>query len=179
MLGLLGILCGFVGKRYYGPHADVGEIIIPFVLLSLALVLLGASLLFPHSGKVGAAAIPRLWILFLAPVCAVLLFQAFCSLTAEGDQDKRPTATTAAISLIHTPVARFIVLMTIYVPCVWLLGYFVSTFLFLVVAMMLLGERRVGRVTGIATGWLVFSYIVFARVLFVPLPVGNLMEWLF
>lgn len=179
MLGLLGILCGFVAKWYYGPHADVGEVIIPFVLLSLALVLLGASLLFPHSNGVGAAAIPRLWIWFLAPVCAVLLFQAFCSLAAEGDHDKRPVATTAATSLIHTPVAPFIVLMTIYVPCVWLLGYFVSTFLFLVAAMLLLGERRVGRVVGIATAWLVFSYAVFARLLFVPLPVGILREWLF
>jgi hypothetical protein len=179
VLCVLGILGRFAAKKYYGPRADVGEVVIPFALLSLGLVLLGASLLFPHGGKVGAAAIPQLWIWFLMPICAVLLFQAFRSVAANDDHDKNPAATTATAPLIHTPVAPFIVLMTIYVPCVWLVGYFVSTFLFLVVAMMLLGERRVARVTGIATAWLVFSYIVFAYVLSVPLPVGRLVERLF
>ena len=175
MLGLLGVLCAFIGRKYYGPHADLGEVIIPFALLSLALVLLAASLLFPRSGNVGAAAIPQLWIWFLIPICAVLLFQAFRSVKVAGDHDK-PPATTASASLIPTHMAPFIALMAVYVPCMWLLGYYVSTFLFLIVAMILLGERRVGRLAGIATGWLFFSYIVFARVLFVPLPLGRLVE---
>jgi hypothetical protein len=154
----------------------VGEVIIPVALLALGMVLLGASLLFPHSGEVGAAAIPQLWIWFLMPMCAVLLLQAFRTVTANVDRDTNPAATMATVSLIHAPVAPFVVLMLVYVPSVWLLGYYVSTFFFLVVAMLSLGERRVTRVLGIATTWLVFSYVVFARVLFVPLPVGEIIE---
>ena len=176
VLGVLGILSGFAAKKRYAPGTDVGEVVIPLALLSLGLMLLAASLLFPRADEVGAAAIPQLWIWFLLPICVVLLWQAFRSVAANGDRDKYPTAAMAAGSLIRTPVAPFILLMIIYVPCVWLLGYFPSTFLFLVVAMFLLGERRVARVLGIATAWLVFSYVVFARLLFVPLPVGSLVE---
>ncbi len=175
MLGVLSALSAFIMKRYFGPQSDVGELIIPFALLLLALLLLGASFLFPRSVGLGAAAIPQLWIWFLAPMCAVLLFQAWRVVSAEQARDTNPAAPPTT-SLIRTPAAAFVVLMIVYVPCVWQLGYFASTFLFLVFAMVLLGECRLGRVVGIASGWLVFSYLVFARLLFVPLPVGKLLE---
>ena len=91
----------------------------------------------------------------------------------EHDSNVLPPKTT---SLLRTPVTPFVILMIIYVPSVSLLGYYVSTFVFIVIAMVLLGERRPGRVAGIAEGWLVFSYVVFARLLFVPLPVGRAFE---
>ncbi len=64
----------------------------------------------------------------------------------------------------------------VFVPALILLGYFASTFAFLCLAMYLLGSRSIGSVVGVAVVWVAVSYLLFIRLLQVPLPQGWLWE---
>jgi hypothetical protein len=73
-------------------------------------------------------------------------------------------------------VWTFALLLVGYVLALYYLGYFISTFLFLIVSMSLLGQRRPAVLLAVPVGWLLLSYWVFVRLLYVPLPVGRWIE---
>ena len=56
------------------------------------------------------------------------------------------------------------------------IGYFLSSFLFLVVVMHVLAHEKKRTIYIIATGWVIFSYVVFYRLLYIQLPLGRLFE---
>jgi hypothetical protein len=66
-----------------------------------------------------------------------------------------------------------------YLVLIILVGYFIASVIFLAVAMTLLTYRRRSVILAISGGWLVFSYVIFYRVLYVPLPRGLLITMLF
>ena len=70
---------------------------------------------------------------------------------------------------------RFSILLVLYLVMLPWIGYLVTTGLFLVTAMIMLGERRPVTVLGVTVGWLVFSYLVFVKLLYVQLPAGRLL----
>ena len=154
--------------------AEIGELLIPISLLLLGALLFGSTCTFPATDEVGAAAVPRLWLTALLPLSLVLLLRH----RRVGAEHPRPLPRDIRRDGQTVVIPLFALLLTYVVALGWL-GYYVSTFLFLVPVMMLLGERGWSRILGVTLGWLVFSYVVFAQLLYVPLPTGRLFEWLF
>ena len=74
---------------------------------------------------------------------------------------------------------KFIAATVGYIVLMVLVGYFIASLAFLAVTMTLLSYRRRLVILAISCGWMVFSYLVFYRVLFVPLPQGLLINTLF
>lgn len=58
------------------------------------------------------------------------------------------------------------------------LGFFLSTSVMLVVLMLFFGERRFSVVVGSAAFWLLFSWLVFYKLLMINLPTGTLFSGL-
>ena len=54
------------------------------------------------------------------------------------------------------------------------LGFFVSTGAMLAVLMLILGERRFLLIAGMSAGWMLFTWLVFNKLLLLGLPVGTL-----
>ena len=54
------------------------------------------------------------------------------------------------------------------------LGFFVSTGAMLAVLMLVLGERRFLLIAGMSAGWMLFTWLVFNKLLLLGLPVGTL-----
>jgi hypothetical protein len=52
------------------------------------------------------------------------------------------------------------------------IGYYLSSALFVVATLWVLGVRKKIQLLILPLGWLVFSYFIFARLLYVQLPVG-------
>ena len=179
LLPVAGSFCFVLLRSLFGArsHRDVGEALVPVMLLLLAGLLLLATCVFPQSDDVGAAAIPRLWLLTLMPLCLTLLYKSWnVNRLAKPRIAASAAETTAHIERTTGRVWALLGLLLVYVGGLVWMGYFVATFLFLIMAMFLLGERNPLRAASVSVGWLVFSYVVFARILFVPLPTGRLLE---
>lgn len=208
---LVGLLASFIwiyGRRESnGVDQHRGELTLPMGLLLVGGLLMLATNFFPKTDPVGAAAIPRLWLVLFLPLCLFLISRAwrsgqrgYCRLrpgdsssvassegpSLEGPSSGQPSSgqpssgsngTSEPSSLSR--VVPFLLLIAAYVLGLIWLGYYLSTLVFLVVAMLMLGERKLARLFGVPLGWLAFSYSVFARVLLVPLPIGRLMERFF
>lgn len=74
-------------------------------------------------------------------------------------------------------LARFfstVALAVAYVSVWELLGYFPSTLLFIMALLLVLGERRWATVLGIPVALTVLIYLVFFKLLLLPLPMGPL-----
>ena len=149
------------GGRYTGQILSISAI----MLVSLAFFVL--SFWFPARGEVSAAVVPRIWVGLLWVFCLYLLVR-----TLRGREE--PPSRTGDLSVVF----QFMGLAIGYLVLIQLLGYFISTFLFLIAAMTMLAYRRWLRLLAIVGGWVVFVYLVFYRVLFVPLPKGMLIRLL-
>jgi hypothetical protein len=142
-------------------------IMIPVFLIFLSLIFFVISYTFPSNEEVGPSVVPRLWIFILIPLNIYLIIS---SLKQKGEitehYDKKP-------------VYKFIALLIAYLTGIFYLGYFISTFLFLFFSLYMLGYRKYLTMLLIDIGWLIFSYIVFYKMIFVPLPMGILIEAIF
>ncbi len=76
-------------------------------------------------------------------------------------------------------VLMFIGFLVVYLLIMNYVGYFISTFLFIVVGMIYLGYKNHKVTLIVATSWILFSYVIFYKILFVSLPIGKLIEGLF
>lgn len=59
------------------------------------------------------------------------------------------------------------------------IGYYLSSALFIVLLMWFMKERNVVKLIIVPTSWVVFTYLVFARLLYISLPKGLLFKALF
>ena len=53
-----------------------------------------------------------------------------------------------------------------------IIGYFLSSFLFLAVMMHILSYGKKSVIYVVSGGWVVFSYLVFYKLLYIQLPLG-------
>lgn len=139
--------------------------VIPLGLATLCLLFLMTTFLLPR-GAAGAATVPRLWIVVMIPLAITLFRQA--------TRAPEKAATPTPAQLPHQNVYWFLGLLALYIPALVLLGYFASTFAFLCLAMYLLGSRNIVSVVGVAVLWGAISYLLFIRLLHVPLPPGRI-----
>ncbi len=115
-----------------------------------------------------AATVPRAWIYLMIPV-AIMVITSILNGKSGTDEPFGRWQLTLGIAL-----AAFV--------CVFLfesIGYYLSSALLLVLMMFLLRERKVAVLIGVPVGWVLFTYLVFAKLLYITLPVGSLWAGLF
>ena len=91
----------------------------------------------------------------------------------------RPPERDEAVSSVGSRfdlVAILTWILIVHIALILYLGYYISTALFLVITMFVLGERRWVVLLGVSLVWLIFAYLTFSRLLFVPLPPGRWFE---
>ena len=116
---------------------------------------------FPELEDVGPEVVPYLWMIILVVFCIFLVFQAVIK---RGESDPEP----GQLRTLFIYVAFII----FYLLVIESTGYFISTFIYLVVSMLYLGFRKRLAIVAVSLGWLVFSYGVFYKLLYIPLPIG-------
>lgn len=115
-----------------------------------------------------AATVPRAWIFLMIPV-AIMVITSILNGKSGTDEPFGHWQLTLGIAL-----AAFV--------CVFLfeyIGYYLSSALLLVLMMFLLRERKVAVLVGVPIGWVLFTYLVFAKLLYITLPIGSLWTGLF
>jgi hypothetical protein len=137
--------------------------------LTLALVAFALSFQFssePGTYKWGAASWPRAVVLLMAVtaiVHAAVRYQEADRQATGGDDETRTLL--ASIGLFLIPLVY-----------VWLLprtGFYLTTPFFLIALLLYAGERRIGAIAA-TTAIIVFCiYLVFAKLFYVALPIGN------
>jgi len=151
-----------------GKVRQPGQLIVPAVILVVAMFCFARTLSFPRVMGLGAAAVPQLWIALLTPLCIYAFFTA-----SSGAIEVRQDAWRTDL------VWGFLGLLVLYWVGTHYLGYYLSTAVFLVAAMYLLGVHSRKTACLVTAAWLAFAYLAFGRLLYVPLPTGRLFERLF
>ncbi len=147
------------------PQFRWGRTIFALLTVAVSVFMFLVTFTFPEgklSGVVGPALAPRLWLIGLFVFGLwVLLDEIRDKTPPQKLPGSRNVLTLLAFVLIYLAVGRII-------------GYFVTTGLFIFVASILLGYRKLAIAAITALGFVLFAYIVFYRVLGVPLMVGLL-----
>lgn len=146
-------------------RAHASELMILSGITSLALLFYGMTTSLPPPSSVdvvGAQGVPRLWIYLLLPLA---LYQVALILRhpKKNRLRKRPRL-----------LFRFLSAMLCYVLLIPILGYWLASLLYLPAGLYLLKYRQPRAMLLLTAGWLLFSYWVFQRLLYVDLPSGLL-----
>jgi len=115
-----------------------------------------------------AATIPRVWFYALVPVTVIALIPII-----RGKDDTDPKWGNVRL------VAIVLTALIVSVGLFGVLGYYVSSALFMITVMWLLGSRSKVELTVVPAGWIIFSYFIFARLLNVRLPIGSVFSAIF
>lgn len=167
ILVIIWISCSYVVYRSQYV-AILGRFMMIGFFLIVSILFLIQSMNFPSSSAVGPAAVPRLWIALLIPLNLLLLFKTFSNRAELSDAGPRVDI-----------VLSFVGFLIVYLFVMQVAGYFLSTFAFIIVGLYYLGYRNRRNTIIIAAVWILFSYIVFYKTLYVPLPLGMLFENIF
>ena len=141
-------------KKYFG------NILLPSALIGLSIVFLAITFSFPEE-EAGPDAVPHLWIFWTILLCSGILFQVYRE-TIDPDPESGRIGFLLLVMVIL--VGYYFAMQTI--------GYFLSSFLFLVVLMHVLSYKRKLIIYLVSSGWVLFSYIVFYKLSFIQLPLG-------
>jgi len=143
------------------------ELIILSAFLILAVLLYRSTASYPDSVQGSTA----LYVRFLG-----LALAFFCSLELFLWLKNRKLAETEKMTIAKVPM-RFwglFVLLLAYSVSLPYLGFYLASALFLPLAMLLLGAKKPLSICLTSAGVLMFVYLVFAKLLEVPLPEGSL-----
>jgi tripartite-type tricarboxylate transporter receptor subunit TctC len=151
---------------YQGVWNRYGDVLILTGLLSICLLLFWETTRFPELEGSRAAAVPRLWM----AVVAALSVSAFWT----GRSSRAAAGSTGATRI--DLVAKLALVLVLHVALTFYAGYYASTALLLISTMVLFGERRPSVLLGITCVWLTVVYLLFTRLMFVPLPTGTWFE---
>jgi len=160
-IGVLAILAGLGTAIHFSRMRPyLGNILLPACLIVLSVVFWVFTYDFPQD-VAGAAVIPRLYLFLTFVLSGILLLQIF-----RGKEKPLPRLERKGFLALTMAF-----LMAYFLVMPWM-GYFLSTFLFIVVMMHTLAYRRKGLIWLIAGGWVIFSYFLFYKLLFIQLPLG-------
>jgi hypothetical protein len=153
-------LASVASFRLSRRKAFTGQSIIPTILIAFSLLLWAVTFSFPTE-EAGPALIPRLWIFWMVLLGGTLL--GFC---VAGKTEKDPKRGKLGF------LALGIVLVISYYFAMDYLGYFISSFLFLAIMMYMLSYRKPLTIILVCSGWVLFSYLIFYKLLYIQLPLG-------
>ncbi len=163
VLGILGIF--YIGSIFYlkkpAFNGKRGTVLVSLFLLCLSFLFLYLTFFFPEEEGVGPATVPRLWIGLLIILNIFLIYRVIKGVE-EPDEEKGDPCKTL----------KFVVLMGIYIGLLNYIGYFLDTFLFLIIAPLMLYYKKIVNLLLISCVWLVFVYYVFIQTLHIPIPLG-------
>ncbi|KAA3662051.1 MAG: hypothetical protein DWQ10_03320 [Calditrichaeota bacterium] len=164
-LFILIVALGSVFKREWIN----GETVIATFIFCLSIFLYDMTLDFP-SGKLGQtagpAAMPRLWLYGL------ILFSVLLILTVIRASKKEKTLVDRSV---NKPLG-VIALMVGYLFILDTLGYYFSTLIFLIAGSYFISYRKHAVIISAAAGFVALSWLIFYKILQVPLPMGRLFE---
>ncbi|MBM4323021.1 MAG: tripartite tricarboxylate transporter TctB family protein [Deltaproteobacteria bacterium] len=161
-MGALAVLVGIgILVRFSGMRQHLGNILIPCCLIALSLVFLAITFRFSGEEEAGPAAIPRLWIFLILVLSSIILGQIL-----RGKDEVVPRIKRTGL------LALVMVTLISYFLAISYIGYFLSTFLFIVLLLNMLSYRKKLLIYFIAGGWILFSYLVFYKLLYIQLPLG-------
>lgn len=167
------LLIGFLLRRSARLVPYTGQILVLASILFMAALFTLLTHSFPIAkGKMAAAtdagSIVKLWSALLVPI-AILTMIAI--LKGKEDPDE-PFGSLARVGAVVASVVISLLLFNF-------IGYYISSALFILAVMLLLQERNKVLLAAIPLGWVAFTYLMFARLLYVPLPVGSLFRGMF
>ena len=163
VLAGIGIITGF---RFSKRKVYAGQLIIPVIMIGFSLLLWAVTFSFP-TGEAGPADIPRLWIFWLILFSAVLV--GFC-MAGKAEKDSKG----GRIGFLACGIS----LVIGYYFAMDYLGYFLSSFLFLALLMYMLSYRKPFIILLVCSGWVLFSYLIFYKLLYIQLPLGFIEDFL-
>ena len=112
-----------------------------------------------------ARTMPQFWVILLVPISIATFFAIIGKNSVPDKKFNRWKLVIMTILLVVASVMLFDYI-----------GYYVSSAVFLVLLMLLMEERRPAMLISVPVGWVVFTYFVFQKLLFISLPVGKLFE---
>ena len=110
-----------------------------------------------------AGTIPRVWVLALVPFALLTLLPM---ITGKEKPDK-PWKNLKLVAYVLAAIAASLLLFDY-------IGYYLSSALFIFVVMLLLKSCSKVQLIAVPVGWVIFTYLVFAKLLSVTLPAGRL-----
>ncbi len=146
-----------------GLRPRAGEIVLLLVLTSLSVLFYLLTVNMPPPSpidRIGAQGVPRLWIILMIPL-AITKVYLLANHPLKGDPKNSPRFLIGFISLLLG--------YALLIP--WI-GYHLLTLIYLPAILWMLGYRRPLRIGIITVAWLLFSWLVFQRLLYVDLPGG-------
>jgi putative tricarboxylic transport membrane protein len=145
----------------------LAELFILVGYLVLAVLLYRSTAGYPESVQGSTAMYVRFLGMALGILCTFELFLWI---------QKRGQVKAENLNITPAPL-RFwglLILLIIYSALQSIFGFYLTSALYLPLGMLLLGERKPLRITLTSAGTLLFVYLVFAKLLEVPLPEGSL-----
>lgn len=159
--GAAALLVGLaIAVRFSKLRRYQGNILVPSCLVALSLVFLLLTFDFP-SGEAGPAVIPRLYITVILVLAGIIFLQIF-----RGTEKVVPKLERKGF------LALLMAVFIAYFLAMPYLGYFLSTFLFIVLMLHILGYPKKVFIWVISGGWVLFSYVLFYKFLYIQLPLG-------
>lgn len=166
-IGILALLVGLgIAIRFSRMRNYLGNILVSCTLIAVSLVFLAFTFDFPVE-EAGPAVIPRLYIFLILLLSGIVLIQIF-----RGKEEVVPKVKQKGL------LARVMAVLIVYFLALPFLGYFLCSFLLVVVLLHMLSYPKKALIYVIAAGWVVFSYFAFYKLLYIQLPLG-LFEGLF
>lgn len=114
--------------------------------------------------KYGPSFFPWLMVLGIAALSVALLVKSIVKISS----DTPPMKSTS--KQVYAKMVLFLGLMFLYATFYIKAGYLISTVIFFMVAMLVLGERRPVHVVVVPAGIIVGIYLVFTKIMQVYLP---------
>ena len=147
-----------------------GRIIVPLFFIEFASVFGIIALGFPEmkGDEVGPGVVPALWILGILALSIFLFVKGIM-----GKENSDPEWGKII------KVITFIGMTILYLFVMQIIGYNLATLAYLIGGMLYLSYRNWKVMITISVGWVIFSYFIFFRLLYVPLPKGILIERIF
>jgi len=153
------------------PYA--GQILSLAGVFGLGLLFFIISFSFPHPSliisKTDASTFPRVWFYALIPSIAFAFIPIF---RGKETPDEKWGGSLKNVGVI-------LAVLVISVFEFQHIGYYISSALFIIVTLWVLGVRNKIQLITIPIGWIVFSYFVFAKLLRVQLPIGSIFSGFF
>lgn len=149
-----------------------GQILVLCALLWVALVFTVITFSF-HEGKgalataTKASTMPRLWAGLMVPVAVLILAPIWKGQVKPDEKFGNWKLPLIVLCLVVACVAAF-----------KYIGYYISSGLMILGIMILLKQKNKAVLIGLPLAWIAFTYGVFAKLLFIPLPVGRIFEGL-
>lgn len=165
LIGASITLLSWVLARTGSMRRYAGRIAVDTGLVCIGLVVYALTYGFRGMRFAGASAemVPRLWAGLLVVLALVRLLRAW---TGREDPDPEVGRVDKVLLLMALLAAKIV--------CIPWVGYYITAGLFVFACGLLLGYPHRARLALVSAIWVAFSYLVFYRLLTVPLPTGQL-----